>query len=134
MFRNLPSRYATARLLPTLMLRPSGFLYNARNAESYTLSPVAACLVQGLQRGEPPDELWRELVRRFEVSEPLAHRDALQFLSTLHQLGLLTLAEAEQEAYAEEEEEEDDDDDEAAEGAGEADEREGAADPGAARP
>ncbi len=95
MFRNLPSRYAKARLLPTLMLRPSGFLYNSRNAESYTLSPVAACLVQGLQRGDEPDELWRELVRRFEVSEPLAHRDALQFLSTLHQLGLLTLAEAE---------------------------------------
>ena len=129
MFRNLPSRYATARLLPTLMLRPSGFLYNSRNAESYTLSPVAACLVQGLQRGDEPDELWRELVCRFEVSEPLAHRDALQFLSTLHQLGLLTLAEAEQEADAEEE-----DDDEAATGAGEADERDGAADPEAARP
>lgn len=134
MFRNLPSRYAQARLLPTLMLRPSGFLYNTRNAESYTLSPVAACLVQGLQRGEPPDELWREVVRRFEVSEPLAHRDALQFLSTLHQLGLLTLAEAEQEA-------EDADEDRGAEADAEADaEAEGAADEqaaagaGAARP
>ncbi|HRI52615.1 MAG TPA: PqqD family protein, partial [Pseudomonadota bacterium] len=122
MFRNLPSRYAQARLLPTLMLRPSGFLYNTRNAESYTLSPVAACLVQGLQRGEPPDELWREVVRRFEVSEPLAHRDALQFLSTLHQLGLLTLAEAEQEA-------EDADEDRGAEADAEA---EGAADEQAA--
>lgn len=131
MFRNLPSRYAKARLLPTLMLRPSGFLYNTRNAESYTLSPVAACLVQGLQRGEPPDELWRELVRRFEVSEPLAHRDALQFLGTLHQLGLLTLPEAEQEADAEEEDEQEA---EAAEGDGEADKREAAADPGLARP
>lgn len=126
MFRNLPSRYAQARLLPTLMLRPSGFLYNTRNAESYTLSPVAACLVQGLQRGEPPDELWREVVRRFEVSEPLAHRDALQFLSTLHQLGLLTLAEAEQEADAA-----DEDSDAEAEGA--ADEQ-APAGPGAARP
>ena len=126
MFRNLPSRYAQARLLPTLMLRPSGFLYNTRNAESYTLSPVAACLVQGLQRGEPPDELWREVVRRFEVSEPLAHRDALQFLSTLHQLGLLTLAEAEQEA-------EDPDEEGDAEGEGAADEQ-AAAGPGAARP
>lgn len=126
MFRNLPSRYAQARLLPTLMLRPSGFLYNTRNAESYTLSPVAACLVQGLQRGEPPDELWREVVRRFEVSEPLAHRDALQFLSTLHQLGLLTLAEAEQAADGA-----DEDSDAEAEGA--ADEQ-ATAGPGAARP
>lgn len=130
MFRNLPSRYAQARLLPTLMLRPSGFLYNTRNAESYTLSPVAACLVQGLQRGEPPDELWREVVRRFEVSEPLAHRDALQFLSTLHQLGLLTLAEAEQEA-------EDADEDRGAEADAEAEgaaDEQAAAGAGAARP
>ena len=127
MFRNLPSRYAQARLLPTLMLRPSGFLYNTRNAESYTLSPVAACLVQGLQRGEPPDELWREVVRRFEVSEPLAHRDALQFLSTLHQLGLLTLAEAEQDADEDRGAEAD------AEAEGAADEQ-AAAGPGAARP
>lgn len=130
MFRNLPSRYAQARLLPTLMLRPSGFLYNTRNAESYTLSPVAACLVQGLQRGEPPDELWREVVRRFEVSEPLAHRDALQFLSTLHQLGLLTLAEAEQEA---DDADEDGGAEAEAEGEGAADEQ-AAAGPGAARP
>lgn len=130
MFRNLPSRYAQARLLPTLMLRPSGFLYNTRNAESYTLSPVAACLVQGLQRGEPPDELWREVVRRFEVSEPLAHRDALQFLSTLHQLGLLTLPEAEQEA---DDADEDGDAEADAEAEVAADEQ-AAAEPGAARP
>lgn len=146
MFRNLPSRYAQAQLLPTLMLRPSGFLYNTRNAESYTLSPVAACLVQGLQRGEPPDELWRELVRRFEVSEPLAHRDTLQFLSTLHQLGLLKLAEAEQEADDADEEADAQDAAQAdaedaaqdaaqdAEGEGEAEAPAAAASPGAARP
>lgn len=105
MFRNLPSRYAKARLLPTLMLRPSGFLYNTRNAESYTLNPVAACLVAALQRGVEPDALWNELVYRFEVDEPQAHCDTLQFLSTLHQLGLLTLPRNE-EAEAEEEEKE----------------------------
>ncbi len=111
MFRNVPSRYAKARLLPSLMLRPSGFLYNPRNAESYSLSPEAACLVQGLQRGEPPDELWRQLVGRFEVSEPLAHRDTLQFLGTLHQLGLLTLDEAEQAAAEQDPEDGDQDGD-----------------------
>jgi hypothetical protein len=110
MFRNVPSRYAKARLLPSLMLRPSGFLYNPRNAESYSLSPEAACL-EGLQRGEPPDELWRQLVGRFEVSEPLAHRDTLQFLSTLHQLGLLTLDEAEQAAAEQDPEDGDQDGD-----------------------
>ncbi len=96
MFRNLPSRYEKARLLPSLTLRPSGFLYNTRNADSYTLNPVAACLVAALQRGVAPDALFQELVARFEVSEPLAHRDTLQFLSTLHQLGLLELSAAEQ--------------------------------------
>ena len=95
MFRNIPSRYAQARLVPTLMLRPSGFLYNTRNAESYTCNPVAACLVEALQRGVDPDSLWREVVERFAVSEPLAHRDALQFLSLLHQTGLLALSPAE---------------------------------------
>lgn len=104
MFRNLPSRYAKARLLPTLHLRPSGFLYNTRNADSYTVNPVAACLVAALQRGVEPDALYQEVVTRFEVSEPLAHKDALQFLSTLHQLGLLTLSAEEQAALEDEDE------------------------------
>ena len=97
MFRNLPSRYAKARLLPTLMLQPSGFLYNTRNAESYTLNPVAACLVAALQRGIEPDALWNELVYHFEVGEPQAHCDTLLFLRTLHQLGLLSLPKEEEE-------------------------------------
>jgi hypothetical protein len=104
MFRNIPSRYAQARLLPTLMLRPSGFLYNTRNAESYTVNPVAACLVEALQRGVGPDVLWREVVERFAVSEPLAHRDTLLFLRALHQLGLLALPSAEPEEPDEPEE------------------------------
>ena len=106
MFRNLPSRYQKARLLPTLMLQPSGFLYNTRNADSYTLNSVAACLVAALQRGVEPDALFHELVARFEVGEPLAHRDTLQFLSTLHQLGLLELS-AEEQAELDEQDEPD---------------------------
>lgn len=101
MFRNLPSRYAKARLLPTLMLQPSGFLYNTRNAESYTLNPVAACLVAALQRGIEPDALWNELVYHFEVGEPQAHCDTLLFLRTLHQLGLLSLPKEDEEALEE---------------------------------
>ena len=96
MFRNFPSRYAQARLLPSLRLRPSGFLYNTRNAESYSLNPVAAALVEALTRGVAPDALWRELPERFAVSEPQAHCDTLRFLSTLHHLGLLSLPKAEQ--------------------------------------
>jgi hypothetical protein len=91
MFDTVPSRYANARLVPALVLRPSGFLYNPRNAESYSLNPVAACLVEALLAGTAPDRIWQALVTRFEVSEPLAHRDALQFLATLHELKLLTL-------------------------------------------
>ncbi len=95
MFDSVPSRYAKASLDPALVLRPSGFLYNPRNAESYSLNPTAASLVEALLRGTPPDLLWRELVVRFEVSEPCAHRDALQFLSTLVELKLLALPEDE---------------------------------------
>jgi hypothetical protein len=89
--RNLPSRFAKARLLPKLILQPSGFLYNPRNAESYTLSEAAACLLKGLLCGVAPDEVWRELPARFEVSEKVAQRDSLIFLRTLHELKLLSL-------------------------------------------
>ncbi len=103
MFRTIPSRYAQARLLPTLSLRPSGFLYNSRNAESYSLNPVAATLVAALLRGVAVDELWRELPPRFDVSEPQAHCDTLRFLSALHHLGLLVLPKAEQAATPQDE-------------------------------
>jgi hypothetical protein len=93
----VPSRYAAARLTPGLRLLPSGFLYNPRNAESYSLNPVGACLIEALQSGTPPDEIWQALPPRFAVSEPLAHRDALLFLSTLAELRLLTMPQQESE-------------------------------------
>lgn len=82
-------RFARARLLSTLELRPSGFLFDVRTAESYTVNPTGACLVKALQQGVAPGALWQKLVAAFEVGELEAQRDAIRFLEDLLHLGLL---------------------------------------------
>lgn len=83
-------RFSRARILPSLELRPSGFLYDARTAESFSVNATAACIVRALQRGEPPESLWRTLCADFEISEIEARRDVLRFLGELHQIGLIS--------------------------------------------
>lgn len=83
-------RFSRARILPSLELRPSGFLYDARTAESFSVNATAACIVRALQRGEPPESLWRTLCADFEISEMEARHDVLRFLGELHQIGLVS--------------------------------------------
>jgi hypothetical protein len=68
---------------------PSGFLYDMRDAESYTLNPAGLCVVQALSEKRDPDLLWRQLMDRFEVTEEHARRDAAGFVAELRSLRLL---------------------------------------------
>jgi hypothetical protein len=87
----LPTRFLGARLTPALTLTESGFLFCARDGETFSLNPSGACLLRALAAGVPAIEVWRELVKRFEVSAPVAQRDAQLFLSRLFSLGVLEL-------------------------------------------
>lgn len=83
------TRHAQVRLVASLTLSPSGFLFDSRNADSYTLNETAACLVQALMDGGAAHEIWRDLAAKFAVSEAQARRDARSFLAHLRQLDLL---------------------------------------------
>ncbi len=89
MLENEVARFAESRLKPSLMLAASGFLYDARDAESYTLNPTGACIVRGLLDGKEPGELWRALVDAFEVPEAQARWDVVRFLGDLKNMKLL---------------------------------------------
>jgi hypothetical protein len=86
-----PTRFLGARLAPALTLSESGFLFCARDGETFSLNPTGACILRGLLDGVAPIDVWRELVRRFEVPAPRAQRDAQLFLSHLFGLGILEL-------------------------------------------
>lgn len=87
----LPTRFMGARLVPQLTLAASGFLFNARDGETYSLNPSGAHLLTALQQGTSPAELWQALVQRFAIPAPLAQRDAQLFLAHLFDLGLLEI-------------------------------------------
>lgn len=89
--RPLPTRFMGARLLPRLQLSASGFLLNARDGETFSLNDSGMCLLQALQRGVPPIDVWRVLSVRFAVSDLQAQRDAQLFLARLFDIGLLEL-------------------------------------------
>lgn len=84
-----------ARLTPALTLSESGFLFCARDGETFSLNPTGACLLRGLIDGVAPIDVWRELVKRFDVPVPRAQRDAQIFLSHLFSLGVLELPQSE---------------------------------------
>jgi len=89
MLENEVARFAESRLKPSLMLAASGFLYDARDAESYTLNATGSCIVRGLLEGKEPAELWRDLVEEFEVPEAQARWDVVRFLGDLKNMKLL---------------------------------------------
>ncbi len=82
------------RLKPTLVLMPSGFLYDRRDAESYTLNPTAQCIVEALTEPRTIPEITTVLSERFDIDEQRAGRDAARFLAELRALGLLVFATA----------------------------------------
>lgn len=86
-----PTRFLGARLAPALTLTESGFLFCARDGETYSLNPTGACLLRGLLDGVAPIDIWQELVKRFDVPALRAQRDAQLFLSHLFGLGVLEL-------------------------------------------
>jgi hypothetical protein len=88
---SIPTRFLGARLQPALKLTQTGFLWSARDGETYSLNGSGACLFTALQRGVAPAELWQQLVARFAVPPPLAQRDAQLFLAQLFDMGLLEL-------------------------------------------
>lgn len=87
----LPTRFLGARLAPSLVLTESGFLFCARDGETYSLNPTGACILRALLDGVAPLDVWRQLTQRFAVAPPLAQRDAQLFLGHLFSLGLLEL-------------------------------------------
>lgn len=87
----LPTRFVGAKLVPQLTLADSGFLFNARDGETYSLNPSGAHLLAALQTGTTPAELWQRLVERFAIPPQLAQRDAQLFLAHLFDLGLLEI-------------------------------------------
>ena len=93
----LPTRFLGARLTPSLTLTESGFLFCARDGETYSLNKTGACILRALQEGVPPLDVWRELVKRFEVPPPLAQRDAQLFLGRMFDLGILELPPSDEE-------------------------------------
>jgi hypothetical protein len=89
--KSLPTRFVGARLAPSLQLTDSGFLWSARDGETFSLNESGARLLRALLRGVAPIDVWRELTVAFSLPVPLAQRDAQLFLGRLYNLGLLEL-------------------------------------------
>lgn len=83
---NIP---AASRLKQSLVVKPTGFIFDLHDGESFTLNESARCLVHALQKGAVPGDLWKNLVADFEVSEKQARRDVARFLTEMRSLGLL---------------------------------------------
>jgi hypothetical protein len=81
------SRY---RAIENITLSPTGFLIIGRTGDSYTLNPVARHILGELIAGQSSEELWRGVVKKFEIDEERARRDVERFLIQLWSLGLVT--------------------------------------------
>ena len=89
MLEHETARFAHCRIKPSLMVTPSGFLYDSRDAESYTLNATGMCIVRALLEQRHPDNLWHDLVEAFDVPESQARWDVVRFLADLKTLRLL---------------------------------------------
>ena len=60
-----------------------------RTAEMFVLNPTGERLWQVLEHPSTVDELARNLMEWFEVSEPVARRDVAAFVSALTEMGMI---------------------------------------------
>jgi len=77
-----------------LALSDSGFLFDTRTGDTYSLNRSGTLLLRALMAGASEAELVDRLVETFEVDRPTARRDVAQFLLRLRDLRLVGDAEA----------------------------------------
>ncbi|MBI5608267.1 MAG: HPr-rel-A system PqqD family peptide chaperone [Deltaproteobacteria bacterium] len=71
-----------------LALSDSGFLFDTRTGNTYTLNKTATWMLKALMAGTAEADLAKGLSEHFEVDEGTAQRDAEQFLFRLRDLHL----------------------------------------------
>lgn len=83
------SRIREVRLSAPLSLMPSGFLFNARNGESYSINRTGTAILRAIAAGKSGEEAAQELHRAFAVAEAEARRDVRDFIARLKMLDLV---------------------------------------------
>lgn len=76
-------------MLEHLALSESGFLFDARTGNTYSLNRTATFMLRLLIDGVPPETLAAHVVEAFDVDRVTAERDAQRFVARLRELGLL---------------------------------------------
>jgi hypothetical protein len=76
-----------------MTITDNGFLYDVADGDSYTLNRTGMLIYRSLLAGEDSREVWRELVRLFQIEGDQARRDVTRFLEHLHRINLVDATE-----------------------------------------
>ena len=82
-------------MLSNLALSESGFLFDARTGNTYSLNPTGTQILRALIDGVGREDLPARMAEIFETEPAVVARDIEQFLLHIKELGLLAEAEEE---------------------------------------
>ena len=77
------------KLKKNIALSESGFVFNPANGDSYSVNQLAGEILNNLQEGQDLETIKKDIHNRYEVSVKSLDEDLSDFISYLHQLGLL---------------------------------------------
>ena len=77
------------KLKKNIALSESGFVFNPSTGDSYSVNQLAGEILGNLKEAKPLETIKKDILNRYEVSSKALEEDISDFISYLHQLGLL---------------------------------------------
>ncbi|WP_457640116.1 HPr-rel-A system PqqD family peptide chaperone [Persephonella sp.] len=75
--------------LKQLAINEEGFVFDPLTGESFTVNQTGLFILKKLKEGKTEEEILKELVENFEVSEEEAQRDIIDFIEKLRSYRLI---------------------------------------------
>lgn len=72
-----------------LAINEEGFVFDPITGESFTVNQTGLLILKGLKEGKSQEEIIKDIVENFEVSEEEAERDIVDFIEKLRSYNLI---------------------------------------------